>query len=305
MSSFEYKDRTVLKNIKAKDKELLNALEKRVAHFCERASLLADNFSASGEGDQSVLYEGFADLEPDISDVVLENKEYVKGIFGKVNSYDRIKLAELLSKKCGTTLNFESAEEQDETAKIVYLKNSLADIAYSTFSKVIKNARVVYAESFSEVCEEVYYSRVPYCILPLENSDDGRMASFTNLIRKYDLKIVMTCNVESTIEKITKFALLKREFSVIDCPRSMNDGDYLEIELNLGSRGRLHNVLEAADMFGYKLCKIDSFPMQYSEKEYYFNVVFEGRGNIDGFTYWLEFEVQRYDVMGIYTHLKT
>lgn len=304
MSSFEQKDRTVLKNIKAVDKVLLNTLEKRAAHFCERTALLADTLSAVGESDYSLLYESFTDVEPDFSDVVFENKEYVKGVFSKVMSYDRIRLAELLSKKGATSLTYESAADEDETAKVVYLKNSLADIAYSTFSKVIKNARVVYAESFSEVCEEVYYSRAPYCILPLENSDDGRMASFANLIRKYDLKIVMTCNVESAVEKITKFALLKREFSVLDCPRSMNDGDYLEIELNLGSRGSLHNVLEAADIFGYKLCKIDSFPMQYSEKEYYFNVVFEGRGNIDGFMYWLEFEVQRYDVIGIYKHLK-
>jgi len=82
MSSFEYKDRTVLKNIKAKDKELLNALEKRVAHFCERASLLADNFSASGEGDQSVLYEGFADLELNndsgVKEITEENEKEVK-----------------------------------------------------------------------------------------------------------------------------------------------------------------------------------------------------------------------------------
>ncbi len=304
MSSFEEKGRIVLENIKAKDAELLDTLEKRVAHFCERTSLLADSLSDKSESDYTSLYERYADDQPDMSDVIDENKEYIKGIFNKVASYDRIKLAELLSKKGNKTLALESAMEQDEIAKVVYLKNSLADIAYSVFSRVIKNARVVYAESFSEVCEEVYYSRVPYCILPLENSDDGRMAGFANLIRKYDLKIVMTCNVESAVEKVTKFALLKRELSVLECPKSTNDGDYLEMEIKLGTKCSLHDVLEAANLFGYKLCKIDSFPLQYSEKEYYFNVVFEGKGNVNGFICWLEFEVQRYDVIGIYTHLK-
>ncbi len=303
MSSFEEKDRIVLENIKAKDKELLYALEKRAAHFCEKTALLEKGVLYNGDGDNALLYGSFAEYEPDISEAIDENREYVKGVFNKIISYDRIKSAEILSKKDGKFSVLEHNEE-NEDSKVVYLKNSLADIAYSTFSKVIKNARVVYAESFSEVCEQVYYSRIPYCILPLENSDDGRMASFANLIRKYDLKIVMTCNVESAVEKVTKFALLKREFSIFHCPDTMNDGDYLEIELNLGTNGSLHNVLEAANMFGYRLCKIDSFPLQYSEKEYYFNIVFEGKGNIEGFIYWLEYEVQRYDVIGIYTHLK-
>lgn len=304
MSSFEEKDRIVLENIKAKDKELLYALEKRAAHFCEKTALLENGVLHNGDGDNALLYGSFAEYEPDISEAVDENQEYVKGVFNKIISYDRIKIAEILSKKNGRFSVLEHSEEESRESKVVYLKNSLADIAYSTFSKVIKNARVVYAESFSEVCEQVYYSRIPYCILPLENSDDGRMASFANLIRKYELKIVMTCNVESAVEKVTKFALLKREFSICQCPETMNDGDYLEIELNLGTKGSLHNVLEAANMFGYRLCKIDSFPLQYSEKEYYFNIVFEGRGNIEGFIYWLEYEVRRYDVIGIYTHLK-
>ncbi len=304
MSSFEEKDRIVLENIKAKDKELLYALEKRAAHFCEKMALLENGVLHNGDGDNALLYGSFAEYEPDISEAVDENQEYVKGVFNKIISYDRIKIAEILSKKNGRFSVLEHSEEESRESKVVYLKNSLADIAYSTFSKVIKNARVVYAESFSEVCEQVYYSRIPYCILPLENSDDGRMASFANLIRKYELKIVMTCNVESAVEKVTKFALLKREFSICQCPETMNDGDYLEIELNLGTKGSLHNVLEAANMFGYRLCKIDSFPLQYSEKEYYFNIVFEGRGNIEGFIYWLEYEVRRYDVIGIYTHLK-
>jgi prephenate dehydratase len=265
--------------------------------------LLTNDVSDISESDYTELFGNF-DSDVDISDVVDENKGYIKGMLDKVASFDRIKLAELLGKKMSGSLVLDNVEEPSGNSKVIYLKNSLADIAYSAFSKVIDNARVVYAESFSEACEEVYYSRIPYCILPIENSDDGRMVSFANLIRKYDLKIIMTCNVTSAGEKVTKFALLKRELSILPCPDKMRGGEYLEIELNLGSKGSLHNVLESASMFGFRFCKMDSLPLQYSENEYYFNIVFEGRGNIDGFICWLEFEVQRYDIIGIYTQLK-
>ncbi len=304
MSSFEEKDSVVLNNFRAKDEELFNTLEKRVAHIAERIELFSNEMSENNALD----YGSFCDRSDckigAADDFIDENKEYINGIFDKVKTYDKIKYAEMLSKKDSRALFSENEDAGNDSSKVIYLKNSLADVAYSAFSGVIKNARVVYAESFSEVCEEVYYSRVPFCILPLENSDDGRMVSFRNLIRKYDLKIVMTCNVESAIEKVTKFALLKREISDMKCPSAMNGGEYLELELNLGNERNLHCVLEAAIIFGYTLCKVDSFPVQYSEKEYYFNIVFEGKGNLDAFICWLEFEVQRYDVIGIYTHLK-
>ena len=163
----------------------------------------------------------------------------------------------------------------------------------------------MYESTFTDVCEEVYYSRTPYCILPIENSEDGRMSGFGGMIRKYELKIVMTCNVESASGRMTRFALLKRELSRLKCPPSHSEGEYLEIGLNFGEEQRLHEVLQAASFFGYTLNKIDSLPIYYSENEYYFDVVFKGSGQIKKFLFWLELEVPRYEIIGIYTHIKS
>jgi len=64
-------------------------------------------------------------------------------------------------------------------------------------------------------------------------------------------------------------------------------------------------VLEAASFFGYKLNKVDSLPIYYSEKEYYFDIVFKGNGKLKKFLLWLELEVPRYEIIGIYTQIET
>ena len=66
----------------------------------------------------------------------------------------------------------------------------------------------------------------------------------------------------------------------------------------------LIKVLSAADYYGYSLNKIDSIPIYYSEKDYYFDVVFKGNGELDKFLLWLELEMPGYEIIGIYKHIK-
>ena len=122
--------------------------------------------------------------------------------------------------------------------------------------------------------------------------------------RKYGLKIVLTCNVESATGRITKFALLQRELSIRECPSGVSDGEYLEIGFNFGDDEKLTEVIASAKYFGFKLHKVDSLPIYYSEKEYYFDVVFKGKGELKKFLFWLELEVPGYEVIGVYTHIK-
>jgi prephenate dehydratase len=125
------------------------------------------------------------------------------------------------------------------------------------------------------------------------------------MIRKYELKIVLSCNVESANGKITKFALLKRDITKLTCPETSVVGEYLEIGFNFGEKAKLNEVLTAASYFGFELNKINSLPIYYSEKEYYFDVVFNGEGDLEKLIYWLELEIPRYEILGIYTEIKT
>ncbi len=298
MASVEEKNLIIDDNLKKTDSELYRALEKRAAHISEKAKLVIN----SGNDETHAVYEKFFGETVLNKTILKENEKYISSVKKSIAMYDKL--------NCVNSL-YPSSEREEKSANtgfesdtVVYLKNPLADIAYSNFSKLLKDARALYEESFSSVCEEVYYGRVPYCILPLENSDDGRLSGFGNMIRKYELKIVLTCSVESANGKITKFALLKREIDDIDCPAKISDGKYVEIGFNFGENERLYEVLAAARFFGYKLNKVDSMPIYYSEKEYYFDAVFSGNGDIKRFMFWLELEVPRYEIIGIYTHIK-
>ncbi len=301
MSSFEEKNQIIEENLKDNDVLIRDTLEKRVSHIADKAEMI---IGSSREESRKLYEKEFAYKDSHVP-CLNENKKYLSAVYECLNSFDKL--------NCIDALYPQSEDEADEaendatfnTDTVSYLKNSLADIAFNNFSKLLKEPRVSYGETFADVCEDVYYSRNPYCILPIENSDDGRMTGFCNMIRKYGLKIVLTCNVESANGKTTRFALLKRDIAKIECKSGMSDGEYVEIGFNFGERIRLQEVLQAASFFGFWLHKVDSFPIYYSEKEYYFDVIFKGNGDLKKFLFWLELEIPRFEIIGIYTQIKT
>jgi len=304
MASFEEKKTIVSDNIDKIDAELRVCLEKRVGHISEKTEII------SGLNKEAV-FDGYNKLFTEktyrniVNGALEDNYKYLECVADSISFYDSM----ICIEKLGTgILDDPASQEPQEQFKydtIAYLKNSLTDIAFETFSPLLNDARVMYGDSFTDICESVYYSRVPYCILPLENSEDGRLTGFGNMIRKYELKIVLTCSVESSGGRTTKFALLKRDTETINCPENICEGSYLELGFNFGHNNKLHRVIEAAVYFGYELNKIDSFPVYYSDKEYYFDVVFKGNGDHERFIGWLELEVPRYEILGAYKHIKS
>lgn len=301
MSSFEEKNQIIDENLKDNDDLICDTLEKRVAHISDKAEMII-GFSRE---ESRKLYETEFALKDSHIPCLNENKKYLSAIRECINGFDKLNCIDALYPQNEKNIDESENDTVFDSDTVSYLKNSLADIAFNNFSKHLKDPRVAYGETFSDVCEDVYYSRTPYCILPIENSDDGRMTGFCNMIRKYGLKIVLTCNVESANGKTTRFALLKRDIAKIECKSGVSEGEYLEIGFNFGEKIRLQEVLQAASFFGFFLHKVDSFPIYYSEKEYYFDVIFKGNGDLNKFLFWLELEIPRFEVNGIYTQIKT
>ena len=298
MESVDEKNKKTDDNIERLNRAVSNDLEKRIYHITERAEKKRQSKSDDEtEPLHNALEEKFC------SGCVEENKKYLSAIAKSIDLYDRLLCAEEYG-QTRVSIRQERIVETNEPSIVAYLKNPLTDVAYKVFSKVLTDARVSYADSFSGVCEDVYYQRAAYCILPIENYEDGRLSGFMNMIRKYELKIALTCNVESANGKITKFALLKREESKMNVPEELCDGEYLEIGVSSGQNGNLNKIMSAAEYFGYAVNKVDSLPVYYSEKEYYFDIVFSETGNLQNFLCWLDLEMPRYEVLGIYTQLK-
>ncbi len=94
---------------------------------------------------------------------------------------------------------------------IAYQHSIYADEAFLHFSRLLPSARAIYSDNFSGVCEQVFNGKCEYCILPLESTQDGKLVRFYQLIEKFELKIVLTCNVTTSDNRnSTVFGLCRR-----------------------------------------------------------------------------------------------
>ena len=96
--------------------------------------------------------------------------------------------------------------------KIAFVRGRQANDAFAEFARYIHGGAMPYGEeSFADVCQSVYSGIAEYGIIPVENSSDGRLASFYGMFEKFGLYIIMLCEVRSGDgESYTKFALCSR-----------------------------------------------------------------------------------------------
>ncbi len=198
-------------------------LERRLAHIGELAALLCDE-----AGEEEIFFRdpAFAAKYRHLTAASLKgeepgavNREKVGieeaglGIAEKAFLCRRI--ADLLGITGirGADAFFEE-EGGPEDGTVAYMKNTYADAAFTAFSPYLPEPKVRYGKSFSEVCEDVFYRRASYCILPVESSRDGRLAGFRAQMMKYGLKTAYTVRIETAEGESTDFALLRRGLSV-------------------------------------------------------------------------------------------
>ena len=181
--------------------------------------------------------------------------------------------------------------------RISYQKNSYADEAYQQFSKLLDEARAAYASGFQAVCEEVYNGLSEYCILPVENSAEGRLGSFARLIRRYDLKIAATCDVQTDEDKITRFALLRKSIAEISAPAELPR--YFEFSCELTEDLQMNDLLTAAE-----LCGLVCETADVSGRDKCLHAVLrEGQGDLPAFLLDLAMEAPHAVPMGLFSHL--
>jgi hypothetical protein len=158
---------------------------------------------------------------------------------------------------------FFSTEELTEN-RVTYVKNPIADEAYRIFSTVLDAPTVTYAQSFVSACEDVYYGRVPFCILPYENTEQGTLTGFMRLTGKYELypHFICSCRGESGV---TKLALYGRE----PCVRTEGKYKMMVRTSFYGDNGQvLSDVILAAMSLGLTLIKTESEAVPWDDGRY-------------------------------------
>lgn len=155
--------------------------------------------------------------------------------------------------------------------RIAYMPNTFADQAYAVLSRDVSArrggtpCRAAHCHSFAEGCEEVARGQCEYCILPLENSVDGKLVGFYRLMVEHGLFITAVCDVENhalTDRNVTRFALLSQTPSESEGTLTASlRRQYVEVLHTSASAASLTDLLVAATFCGLRLCRIDTLPM--------------------------------------------
>lgn len=154
--------------------------------------------------------------------------------------------------------------------KIAFVRNRYNDLAFESFSYVVSNAKVSYARTFSEACEDVANGRSEYALLPISNSNDGRLFNFYSLIDRYGLRICAVNEIEpSDSDSSVGYALVGRTLPKII---KNTESCCLEFSLTRENERRLGEFLLAASEIGANPKRIDTLPVEYDDKmaRYYF-----------------------------------
>lgn len=235
------------------------------AALCEREQMppddaysteaIARTFALAGEEERITLCRGLAHA-PDrmyrITDGVMDDR-WVRMMNDLVREEDH--------PDDDTTPDLEARVPRPAGERVAYLRNTYTDTAFETFSTVLRSAQPTYYSDFPGVCEALYYDRATACILPLENSADGKLLRFYSLMTKYDLRIAYVTSVTAyDTDVTTRYALLRRAVSV---PRPEDTdalGLYLEFRMTADEDVPLYRILSAADAYHLSLSRIDSVP---------------------------------------------
>jgi len=203
-------------------------------------------------------------------------------------------------------LGIEAPPDEDVPNRVCYLHNFFTDKAFSIFADALEGLTVSYAPDFTGVCEEVYYSRAKYCILPTENSADGMLSGFRALVGKYELNYVLTCDVLAQDgESFTRFALLHR--GIMQPPTVLGERVF-EFTASFDPGGAtLPDVLDAASSFGLVLRHINMLPASFSGRSGMFDLAFTygDMEKLAKFLVFLSLELPQFEALGLYTHLSS
>lgn len=151
--------------------------------------------------------------------------------------------------------------QQPPGARIAYVHNPYTDEAYESFSAVLNDPTVRYADSFREACDHVVTDEADFCILPYRNSSD-RLASFSDLAAHFSLSVCLLCRVfHADGLDVTHFALYGRH----PLPLPQEGEMHLRTSFFCAETAALAAHITAASLMGIPLEEVTAAP--YAERK--------------------------------------
>ena len=265
--------------------------EQRALTLCEIAKAICDVYE---DADLSVLVSRYAEIA------------------GELSSHDKLILCrELLSRKRSLSelKRLTAIGDHEETpagshGKIAYTKNNFNDVAFEQLSSSINSPRAIYTASINGACEAVADGSCEFCILPIENSVDGKLFNFYSFLDRFELKVCAVCDIESDGDSNVRYALVGRS-SLEPSGRFVKSTRYILEFFILGFGGEtLDGIFEAARECGVELLSIDARPVPYDAQSKKFIMSFSvSSGDAMLFCSFLSLFYDSYSPIGLYPHL--
>ena len=203
-------------------------------------------------------------------------------------------LKTLIPLVCGNLADLPAGREK----KVAFLRNRQASRAFERFAKYLGGVSAVYEDNFQNACESVYTGEATYAIIPIASTSDGRLNSFYRQMEKYELSIVLCCDIDSDDgENSTTFALVYRDRIYIETGGT----PLYECKITFDNITDLAGLADAAEYFGATLESVEALPVMFSGRANAFDMVFGLTGaEISGFFSYLALEYPQTAAVGIY-----
>lgn len=187
--------------------------------------------------------------------------------------------------------------------RIALVRNRYNEEAFSLFERSVQGAKPEFFSSFSDVCEEVFDNLCEFCILPVENTGDGRLFGFYSMIDRYELKICAVCELETeNASETIRYALVGKHL-----PRRIpKDANWnFECYISAEAEEFPYDIFRVAPIFEAMPIKIDSRPILYDDRANRVYLTFRiPRHLASAFDLYLSKEHLRYTAIGLYPILK-
>ena len=290
----------ILSNLDELLPRALQHSEQELAHLRELAAEIASGFA-----DSNAFLASLPDHRLPQPSVYDDKLPFAEALCRELSTRQRILLCMELRKNLPAPSNlwqdffFSSGEELSSFSfnRISYQKNSYTEIAFERFSKLLREARASYAHSFPSVCEDVYNGICEYCILPVENSTEGRLSGFVRLISQFDLKIAAACDVQTGEDKTTRFALLRRSIAQLHVDPTIPR--YYEFSCTLGEYPAPQDLLTAARLCGLQIEQAE-LRSGFDRMQSLHVVLCTDHGDLPAFLLYLAMEVPNANPVGLY-----
>lgn len=183
--------------------------------------------------------------------------------------------------------------------RIALVRNRYNEEAFSVFESFVLGAKAEFFSSFSDACEEVFDNLCEFCILPIENIENGRLFGFYAMLDRYELKICATCTLEhEDSHDSVRYALVGKRL-----PRRIPKNIEWNMEFCLSAEAEdfPYDIFRVAPIFQATPIKIDSLPILYDDGAHRIYFTFRiPRTMAYAFDLYLLSEHPRYTPIGLY-----